>query len=118
MHPQPGEPLLSTRWMNDHQIVTVAGEIDLCTASALHAYLLHDVGAAPGSGTTDGGDLVVDLSAVTFTLTRLLAITRLDLHFDLRLTGQAAPAHQAHDSARLRPDPRQPSPPALPPTDR
>jgi anti-sigma B factor antagonist len=111
----PTDLLLTTRWSNGHRIVVVTGEIDICTAPALRAYLLDATVASP-----DCGDLVVDLSAVPFIdicgltdllradrqirrsgrrlrlacptapVTRLLAITHLDLYFELYLTSDAA----------------------------
>lgn len=107
--------LLTTRWSNGHRVVVVTGEIDICTVPALRAYLLN---AADSSA--NGGDLVVDLSAVPFIdicgltellradrrirrtgrrlrlvapsvrVARLLAITHLDLYFALYLTSDAA----------------------------
>jgi anti-sigma B factor antagonist len=107
--------LLTTRWSNGHRIVVVTGEIDIWAAPAVRAYL-RDAAAA----STDGGDLVVELSAVSFIdlcgltellradhqirrtgrrlrlaapsvpVARLLAVTHLDLHFALYLTSEAA----------------------------
>jgi anti-sigma B factor antagonist len=124
MDPQSADLRLATRWMNDSPIIMISGEIDICTAPAVHAYLLEAAdmlhGIAPGKGI---GDMVVDLSAVTFMdacglstllradhharragrrlrlagpstpVARLLAITRLDLYFDLYPTSQAATTH-------------------------
>jgi anti-sigma B factor antagonist len=111
----PADLLLTTRWSNGHRIVVVTGEIDICTAPALRSYLLDATVASP-----DGGDLVVDLSAAPFIdvcgltellradreirrtgrrlrlaapsvrVARLLAITHLDLYFELYLTSDAA----------------------------
>jgi anti-sigma B factor antagonist len=116
MYPRPADLRLTTRWTNGHQIVAVAGEIDICTAPAVRAYLLDTNGGNGGQRS----DLVLDLRAVTFMDARglstliwadhrarqagrhlrlaaptariihLLAITHLDLHFDLHLTSEAA----------------------------
>jgi anti-sigma B factor antagonist len=116
MDPQFADLQLTTRCMNGHQVVAVAGEIDICTAPAVTAYLLD----AADTSSNDGSDLVVDLSAVTFMdasgltallradhqaqragerlrlaaptarITRLLAITHLDLYFNLYPTSEAA----------------------------
>jgi anti-anti-sigma factor len=115
----PADLQLTTRCMNGHQIIAVAGEIDICTAPAVHAYLLKAADITFGNG--DSG-LVVDLSAVTFMdasgltallradhharragerlrlaaptarIIRLLEITHLDLYFDLYPTREAATA--------------------------
>jgi anti-anti-sigma factor len=99
--------------VNGHHVVGVAGDIDISTAPALDAYLTDAI-------IPDGGDLVVDLSAVTFmdacglsvllradsraakaggrlrlaaptpAVIRLLAITRLDRHFATYPTSPAA----------------------------
>lgn len=63
MYPRPADLRLTTRWTNGHHIVAVAGEIDICTAPAVRAYLLDTVGAIPGNGNGNGdgrggGDLV------------------------------------------------------------
>jgi anti-sigma B factor antagonist len=113
---EPAGLEFTTRWSNGHQIVAVAGEIDIGTAPALQAYLLDIMGDV-GTGR---GDLVLDLSAVAFVdlcglsalqwadrrarlagrrlrlaaptvrVARLLAVTHLDLYFDLYLTSEAA----------------------------
>jgi anti-sigma B factor antagonist len=97
----------------------VAGEIDMCTAPTMRAYVLDIIGVTLGDG-RGGSDLVLDLSAVTFMdarglstllwadhsarragrhlrlaavtvpVIRLLAITHLDQYFDLHLTSEAA----------------------------
>jgi anti-sigma B factor antagonist len=120
---QPADLQFTTRWMNGHQIVTIAGDIDACTAPAMLAYVLN--AAAGSDGGVGGSDLVMDLSAVTFMdasglsaltradggarragrqlrlaaptsrVARLLAITHLDLHFDLYLSTEAATSHGA-----------------------
>jgi anti-sigma B factor antagonist len=121
MYPRLADLQLTTRWRNGHQIVAVAGEIDICTAPAVSAYLLDTIGVTRPDGSGRGGsDLVLDLSAVTFMdarglsslvwadhsarragrhlrlaalsvpTIRLLAITHLDLYFDLHLTSEAA----------------------------
>ncbi len=119
---QPADLQFTTRWMNGHQIVAIAGDIDACTAPAMLAYVLN---AADSDGGAGGSDLVMDLSAVTFMdasglsalmradagarqagrqlrlaaptarVARLLAITRLDLHFDLYASTEAATSHGA-----------------------
>lgn len=135
MDSQPADLRLATRWMNDRPIIMMSGEIDICTAPAVHAYLLEAAdmvhGIAPGKGI---GDMVVDLGAVTFMdacglstllradhrarragrhlrlagpstpVARLLAITHLDLYFDLYPTCQAATTHPIGDPDGLRPD--------------
>lgn len=113
---EPAGLEFTTRWSNGHQIVAVAGEIDISTAPALQSYLLD----VTGDVGVDGGDLVLDLSAVAFVdlcglsalqwadrrvrltgrrlrlaaptvrVARLLAVTHLDLYFDLYLTSEAA----------------------------
>ena len=120
---QPADLQFTTRWMNGHQIVAIAGDIDACTAPAMLAYVLN--AAAGSDGGAGGSDLVMDLSAVTFMdaggltaliradggarqagrqlrlaaptalVARLLAITRLDLHFDLYPSTEAATSHGA-----------------------
>jgi anti-sigma B factor antagonist len=121
MYPRPADLRLTTRWRNGHQIVAVTGEIDICTAPAVRAYVLDTIGVTLDDGGGRGGsDLVLDLSAVTFMdarglstlvwadhsarrvgrhlrlaaptipVIRLLAITHLDLYFDLHLTSEAA----------------------------
>jgi len=119
---QPADLQFTTRWMNGHQVVAIAGDIDACTAPAMLAYVLN---AADSDGGVGGSDLVMDLSAVTFMdasglsaltradggarqagrqlrlaaptarVTRLLAITHLDLHFDLYPSTEAATSHGA-----------------------
>src|SRR5579862_4259137 len=109
--------------MNGQQIVAVAGDIDACTAWAMLAYVLNAI--ADSHGGAGGSDLVMDLSAVTFMdagglsaliqadggarqagrqlrlaaptarVARLLAITHLDLHFDLYPTTEAATSRGA-----------------------
>jgi anti-sigma B factor antagonist len=123
MDPQPADLQFSTRWMNGHQIVAIAGDIDACTAPAMLAYVLN--AAADSNGGVGGSDLVMDLSAVTFMdasglsaltradagarqagrqlrlaaptarVARLLAITRLDLHFDVYPSTEAATSQGA-----------------------
>ena len=61
---QPPDLQFTTRWMNGHQIVAIAGDIDACTAPAMLAYVLN--AAADSDGGAGGSDLVMDLSAVTF----------------------------------------------------
>jgi anti-anti-sigma factor len=120
---QPPDLQFTTRWMNGHQIVAIAGDIDACTAPAMLAYVLN--AAAESDGGAGGSDLVMDLSAVTFMdasglsaltrahggarqagrhlrlaaptarVARLLAITHLDLHFDLYPSTEAATSHGA-----------------------
>lgn len=128
MEPKPAELQLTTRYLNGHPVISVIGEIDICTAPAMHAYLLE-----AGTGIRDNGrDLVVDLSAVTFMdasgltvllraehrvrpagghlrlaapterIIRLLAITRLDLYFALYPTRDAATT-RGSVSPRVRP---------------
>jgi hypothetical protein len=58
MYPQPADPRLTTRWTNGHQIVAVAGAIDICTAPAVRAYLQDTIGAILGNG-GQGSDLVL-----------------------------------------------------------
>jgi anti-sigma B factor antagonist len=117
MEPQPADLQLTTRCLHGHQVVVVAGEIDISTTPVLNAYLLNAAYTTSGKG---GIDLVVDLSAVTFMdasgltvllradhrarraggrlrlaaptarIARLLAITHLDLYFDLYPTSEAA----------------------------
>ena len=119
---QPADLQFTIRWMNGHQIVAIAGDIDACTAAAMLAYVLN---AADSDGGVGGSDLVMDLSAVTFMdasglsaltraeggarqagrqlrlaaptarVARLLAITHLDLHFDLYPSTEAATRHGA-----------------------
>ncbi|MCW2941916.1 MAG: anti-anti-sigma regulatory factor, partial [Actinomycetia bacterium] len=112
MDPQSPYLQLTTESVNGHQVIVVAGEVDLCTSPVLHDYL-HDA--------TDGpSDLVLDLSALTFMnssglvvliqadqracrtggrlrlaaltapITRLLTLMRLEVHFDLYPTLSAA----------------------------
>jgi anti-sigma B factor antagonist len=118
MEPQPLYLQLTTRYINGHQVIAVTGEIDICTTTAMHVYLLD----ADTTCRNGDRDLVVDLSAVTFMdasglavllradrrsrqaggrlrlaaptarITRLLAITNLDQHFDLYPTTEAATA--------------------------
>ena len=120
---QPADLQFTTRWMNGHQIVAIAGDIDACTAPAMLAYVLNAAGDSHGG--VGGSDLVMDLSAVTFMdasglsaltraeggarqagrqlrlaaptarVARLLAITHLDLHFDLYSSTEAATSHGA-----------------------
>jgi anti-sigma B factor antagonist len=120
---QPADLQFTTRWMNGHQIVAIAGDIDACTAPAMLSYVLNT--AADSDGGAGGSDLVMDLSAVTFMdasglsaltranggarqagrhlrlaaptarVARLLAITHLDLHFDLYPSTEAATSHGA-----------------------
>jgi anti-anti-sigma factor len=128
---QPADLQFTTRWMNGHQIVAIAGDIDACSAPAMLAYVLN---AAADSGDGAGGsDLVMDLSAVTFMdasglsaltradgsarragrhlrlaaptarIARLLAITHLDLHFDLYPSTEAATSHGASQPDSLVP---------------
>jgi anti-sigma B factor antagonist len=67
MDSRPADLQLTTRWRNGHQIVAVAGEIDMCTAPTMRAYVLNIIGITDGDGDGRGGsDLVLDLSAVTF----------------------------------------------------
>ena len=73
MYPRPADLQLTTRWRNGHQIVAVAGEIDMCTAPAVRAYVQNIIGITFGNGNGNGNgngwgasDLVLDLSAVTF----------------------------------------------------
>lgn len=105
--------VLTTRWSNGHPIVVVSGEIDICTAPVMCAYLFDAADARDD-------DLVVDLSAVSFIdvcgltellrvdrhimttgrrlrlaapsvrVARLLAVTHMDLRFALYLTSDAA----------------------------
>jgi anti-anti-sigma factor len=63
MEPQPADLQLTTRCLHGHQVVVVAGEIDISTTPVLNAYLLNAAYTTSGKG---GIDLVVDLSAVTF----------------------------------------------------
>src|ERR1700733_1041916 len=123
MDPQPADLQFTTRWMNGHQIVAIAGDVDAGTAPAMLAYVLN--AAADGNGRVGGSDLVMDLSAVTFMdasglsaltradggarqagrhlrlaaptarVARLLAITRLDLHFDVYPSIEAATSQGA-----------------------
>ncbi|MDN3359825.1 STAS domain-containing protein [Actinomadura sp. DC4] len=100
---------MTDRSSNGYRIVVVAGELDISTAPALRVRLVDSAGSVPG-------DLVVDLSAVTFIdicglsalvwadqrvrrlrlaapsmrVARLLAVTHLDLRFALYLTTEAA----------------------------
>lgn len=121
MDPYPCDLQLTTREINGHHVIVVAGEIDICSAPIVHACLRQAADTRDLSA--DGGhDLVVDLSAVTFMdasglsvllradhrarrtgrrlrvaaptpqITRLLQVTQLDSYFDLYLTGQAATA--------------------------
>ncbi|WP_066360532.1 STAS domain-containing protein [Herbidospora mongoliensis] len=106
--PQLTDGRVSTRLPNGDQIVTISGEIDLLTATAMLARLLKAADERPPGG---GHDVVADLTAVTFmdarglwallhadqrirrtggrlrltgagrTVVRLLAITGLDRHF-------------------------------------
>jgi ABC-type transporter Mla MlaB component len=61
---QPADLQFTTRWMNGHQIVAIAGDIDACTAPAMLAYVLN--AAADSDGAAGASNLVMDLSAVTF----------------------------------------------------
>ncbi|MCW2942039.1 MAG: anti-anti-sigma factor [Actinomycetia bacterium] len=119
MDRQPPYFQLSTESVNGHQVITVTGEVDLCTSPALHDYL-HDAATTIPGTTQGGGDLVLDLSALTFMnssglrvllqadqraartgsrlrlaamtapITRLLMLMRLDAHFDVYPTLIAA----------------------------
>jgi anti-sigma B factor antagonist len=115
---QPCDLQLTTRHINGHQVINVTGEIDICSAPMVHAYLRKATDICAGRGR----DVVADLSGVTFMdatglsvllradhharrtgrrlrvaaptapITRLLDITGLDTYFDLYLTSQAATA--------------------------
>lgn len=55
---------LSTRRQNGHRLVEVAGQIDIMTAQALHAYLCHAIETA-ATGTAPAV-VELDLARVTF----------------------------------------------------
>jgi len=110
---------LTTACVNGHQVITVTGEVDLCTSPTLHDYLQNVSATTLGTGTR-GGDLVLDLRALTFLnssglrvlfqadqracriggrlrltaltmpITRLLTLMHLDAHFDIYPTLTAA----------------------------
>jgi anti-sigma B factor antagonist len=110
---------LTTACVNGHQVITVTGEVDLCTSPTLHDYLQNVSATTLGTGTR-GGDLVLDLRALTFMnssglrvlfqadqracriggrlrltaltmpITRLLTLMHLDAHFDIYPTLTAA----------------------------
>jgi anti-sigma B factor antagonist len=131
MDPHPADLQFTTRWMSGHQSVAIAGDIDACTAPAMLAYVLN--AAADSNGRVGGSDLVMDLSAVTFMdasglsaltradsgarqagrqlrlaaptarVARLLAITRLDLHFDIYPSTEAATSQGASQPDSLAP---------------
>lgn len=147
MHPPLVDVQLHTRWMNGHQVIAVTGDIDARTAPVVHAYLLDAADTNRDKGVGVPGDLVVDLNAVTFMdsrglttllaaddcarrtgrhlrlaapskpVLRLLAVTHLDLYFDLYLTAQAATSHQADEPEGLQAGRSQPFPPARHPAD-
>lgn len=146
MYPPLAEVRLRTRWTNGHQVIDVIGSMDVRTAPVVHAYLLDAADTAPERGAVPG-DLVIDLNAVAFIESRgltillaaddqarrtgrhlrlahpskpvllLLAVTHLDLYFDLYLTVQAATSQQAGEPECLQAGPSQLFPPALRPTD-
>ena len=134
MGPQPCDLKLTTRDINGHQVIAVAGEIDICSAPIVHACLRQATDICDISADA-GHDLVVDLSAVTFMdasglsvllradhrarradrrlrvaaptpqITRLLQVTHLDAYFDLYPTSQAATTRPCHASPPATPPP-------------
>jgi anti-sigma B factor antagonist len=88
---------LTTARLDRHRVAVVAGEIDIVTAPALAAFLarcLCDTAEAADAG--DAGDLVLDLSGVSFMdgrgLTALLDADYLARDLGVRLRLTALPA--------------------------
>lgn len=88
---------LSTARLDSHRVAVVAGEIDIVTASALDVFLARCLcDTANAADASDTGDLVVDLSGVSFMdargLTALLHADYLARDLGVRLRLAALPA--------------------------